>query len=82
MDHCSLIDTGFQYALRGNTNALVTRGVFATLGYAYPSPSTNSDSGIDSIQKLLGVGKVGRIDPYSTDELIAAARFCHLPREA
>ena len=39
MDHCSVYDAGMQYALSGNTVALVVRDVCSTFGAVYPAPS-------------------------------------------
>ena len=43
MDHCSFYDAGRQYALNGNTVALVVRDVYSTFGSVYPASSKNME---------------------------------------
>ena len=43
MDHCSFYDAGMQYALNGNTVALVVRDVYSTFGSVYLAPSKNME---------------------------------------
>ena len=41
--HCSFYDTGMQYALNGDTVALVVRDVYSTVGAVYTAPSKHME---------------------------------------
>ena len=82
MDHCSLYDAGMQYALSGNTVALVVRGVYSTFGAVYPAPSKNMGEATMALRSFIGDSKVRRFYSDNADELIGAARNLGVPHEA
>ena len=81
MDHCSVYDAGMQYALNGNTVALVVRDVHMTFGAVYPAPSKNMDETTMALRSFVGDSKVKRFCSDNADELIGTARNLGFPME-
>ena len=82
MDHCSLDDAGVQYALSGNTAALVVRDVYSTFGAVYPTSARSMDEATMASRSLVGDSKVNRFYSDNADELIGVARNLGAPHEA
>ena len=55
--------------------ALVVRGVAATFGYVYTSPTKDTEEAVSALQQFIGDAPVKLIYSVSADELVNAARF-------
>ena len=82
MDHCSLYDSGMQYALNGNVISLVVRDVHTKFGAVYPANTKTSSSTVEALQRFIGNDKLKRFYSDNAEELIAVARELTIPREA
>jgi hypothetical protein len=82
MDHCSFYDAGVQYALNGNTVALVVRDVYSTFGAVYPARTKNMEEATMALKSSVGDATAKRFYSDNAGELIGVARNLGVPHEA
>jgi hypothetical protein len=68
-----------QYALNGNTVALVVRDVYSTFGAVCPAPSKNMEETTMTLRSFVGDTMVKRFYSDNADERIGAARSLGAP---
>ena len=82
MDHCSFYDAGMQYAMSGNTAALVVRDVYSTFGAVYPASSKSMGDTTMALRSFIGDSKVKRFYSDNADEFNGVARNLEVPHGA
>ena len=79
MDRCSSYDAGVQYAMSGNTVALVVRDVYSTFGAVYPAASKNMGEATMALRSFTGDSTTHWFYSDNAGELIGRARNLGVP---